>query len=578
MFAHSRSRGLMLSAIYAFFLLSTSAVADIGRLKQVVDIGDSDGWNGRLESGTYWLENAQEPGAIRYYHTSYTPAEGGQREISVNVRVQADDPQARAGLLYGYDAETRSYYLILLGPKGQFEVVRRDASGFQLRMSSTTGADGTSFNRITVRENGNEIALSVNDKDLGSLGNDTIGKGAVGIVAAGLGRFGFSNYREAAASSGQADPTIQSPGMPETSKQDSNEKKVKHVIRDQFGFEKPMDALTVTLPEGWDVKGSVQWYGNPYCAFNLPKFHFMATAPNGKQWVEFLPGGVWTWTSTFDAAPQLARQGVANCDAKNITDIQGFVDQYIPKIRPGATIIGSRPRPDYAEEASAELMKEMRKQNNPNMHARAESMEVRVTYQANGNTINEMLAPVVVFLDQPAPDLYGGMTGYVTVAIALGTLTTATVDGPADDSLIELIGDNMENNPAYTARLERHYNDRAKMMAEANARRLAANRAYQASRASNWKVDKSGSEILDMQMETYKNTSKMNEAGHSSGVDMIHERQPWQNSGGQTIYMPQQYQRVYQLPNEVYVGTNDPFFNPVETFGEFGTPMQPAGK
>jgi len=57
---------------------------------------------------------------------------------------------------------------------------------------------------------------------------------------------------------------------------------------------------------------------------------------------------------------------------------------------------------------------------------------------------------------------------------------------------------------------------------------------------------------------------------------MIHERKPWLNASGATIYMPQEYQRAYQLPNGVYAGSNDAFINPVQTFGEFGQPMQEA--
>lgn len=40
--------------------------------------------------------------------------------------------------------------------------------------------------------------------------------------------------------------------------------------------------------------------------------------------------------------------------------------------------------------------------------------------------------------------------------------------------------------------------------------------------------------------------------------------------------MPQEYQAVYQLPNQVYAGTNDPFFNPLQSFGQFAEQLQPA--
>ena len=351
-----------------------------------------------------------------------------------------------------------------------------------------------------------------------------------------------------------------------------------HVIRDEFGFEQPMDALTMTLPEGWDVSGAVQWYGRPTCDLDQMKLHFMATAPDGKEWVEFIPGGAWGWSSYFDAVPYQARQGFVGCDARPIRDIRTFVNQYIPTIRPGAQIVSMRPRPDQAREIF-EAMGDVRLQ--PGQRPRMEVMEVRVAYEANGHRISELLMPAILFIDQPGPDPYGGMSGYVTVAMMIGTITSAKVGGTADESLAKMVGDSMQPNDAYMARLARHYQERSRLMEEAGRRRHAAQQAWLASRravlassSSGSRVDTSGSDILDIQMDTWKNTTAMKDAGQSSSVDMIHERKPWLNADGRTIYMPQQYQRAYQLPNDVYAGTNDAFFNPVQATGQFGEPMR----
>ncbi len=182
--------------LLALLIPAAGAKADIGPLKDVIDTGFSDGWDATLESGTYWLENKQERGAIRYYYTPYKAGAGGSRQIDVKVKMETNDPQARVGLVYGYDEKTHGYYLILLGPNGQFEVVRRDESGFNLRMSNSADVDPKDFNQISVREKGNEISLSVNGRNFGGFGNDTVGKGSVGIVAVGMGRFGFADYRE----------------------------------------------------------------------------------------------------------------------------------------------------------------------------------------------------------------------------------------------------------------------------------------------------------------------------------------------------------------------------------------------
>lgn len=352
---------------------------------------------------------------------------------------------------------------------------------------------------------------------------------------------------------------------------------VTHVIRDEFGFESPQDAMEITLPTGWDVKGGVQWSGRPSCLMEPMKMHFMATAPDGKQWVEFIPGGVWGWSSSLDAMPHMAGQGLAGCDARRILNIETFVNEYVPSIRPNAKVISMKRRPDQAQEALMAL-------GNLNLQAgqrpRMEVMETRIRYEANGHTVNELLMPAVLFVDQPAMDAYGGMSGYTTIALAVGTLTSASVGKPAEESLLKFVGDSMQNKPDYLSRLASRYQQRSQMMAEAGRRRHAAQQAWLASRRaaaksqSNWKVDKSGSDILDIQMDTYNNKAASQDRTQARIVDATLERKPWLNSNGQTVYMPQQYQRAYQLPNGVYAGTNDRFFNPVQTFGDFADPMR----
>jgi hypothetical protein len=122
------------------------------------------------------------------------------------------------------------------------------------------------------------------------------------------------------------------------------------------------------------------------------------------------------------------------------------------------------------------------------------------------------------------------------------------------------------------------------MLVATHARKNAARQAYlnarRAARASSGSSgsaasSSSGKDVLDIGMETWRNTSGMNDAGHAKSVDGVLERTPWLNTYGETVYMPQQYQRAYQLPNAVYVGTNDPFFSPVEATGQFADELEP---
>ncbi|MEO0951882.1 MAG: hypothetical protein AAFY44_11230 [Pseudomonadota bacterium] len=354
-----------------------------------------------------------------------------------------------------------------------------------------------------------------------------------------------------------------------------------HEIRDEFGFERPMRAMTVTLPDGWNVSGNVQWTGHPSCLMEPMKLHFMATAPDGKRWVEFIPGGVWGWTSNFDAMPHTAQQGFAGCDARPIRDIRSFADQYIPSIRPNARIQSMRPRPDQAQKLLAE-MGNLGLQ--PGQYPRMEVLEVRLSYEANGHTISELLMPAVLFIDQRAADMWGGMSGYVTTAMAVGTITSAQVDGEAQESLADFVGAGMKHDPQYLNRVAQRYQQRSQMIAAATQRKRAAQQAWLKANAARIAANSattstatSGGDALDSSMDSWRRRNGMTDAGQSKLVNAIHERRVVVNNQNQAVYMPQQYQRVFQLPNDAYVGTNDRFFNSVRATGEFGTELSEYG-
>ncbi len=185
------------------FMPIPSISASLGILEKIVHTGDLDGWDGVFSQDAYWLENQDNPGAIRYYYAPYSKADEGRRTISLDVKIDHGDPDSAAGLLYGYDTRKRHYFLVVLSSDGKLEIFRRDESGFNLLMSSTTDASPAGFDRITLRENGNKLSFSVNGRNLGGIGNEHTGKGAVGIVAVGTGRFGFAKFK-VSASAGQS--------------------------------------------------------------------------------------------------------------------------------------------------------------------------------------------------------------------------------------------------------------------------------------------------------------------------------------------------------------------------------------
>ena len=133
---------IMRTAITTFLLLATAFTANadtfkatgIGPLKNIVDMGNADGWSGAMKSDVYWLTNKNNEGAIRYYYTPYDQKTNGVRKVELDVTFNGAAKGSRAGLLYGHQTNPRFYYLVVAGPAGQLDVYRRNENGLSLMM------------------------------------------------------------------------------------------------------------------------------------------------------------------------------------------------------------------------------------------------------------------------------------------------------------------------------------------------------------------------------------------------------------------------------------------------------------
>ncbi|GAB5414843.1 MAG: hypothetical protein Cons2KO_24460 [Congregibacter sp.] len=560
---------------------SVAAGVNLGGLEKYLEAGRDGAWRAAFDTDAYWLENRNDPGAIRYYFGDYDGSLDGRRLIGVDVSLERADSDARAGLLYGFDSDSRNYYLIVLGPDGEVSSYRRDENGVNETMSSRLPGGGKT-RRLELRERDAEVEIRVDGRRVSAFEAPGTGRGAVGIAAMGIGRFGFNNFdvRAGEDSYSTSDDKRNSPKtagkQPSTFQGRMGYKQ--HTINDEFGFEQSIPAYTVSLPASWSLKGTVQWHGVAECPLELNKLHFMATAPDGKARIEFIPGGAWSWMSLYDSVPQAQSQQSTGCAIKRILDMQSFMQAYIPTIRPDAAVVASRPREDLAQEVLRQAAQSL-PPGSPPLNVRVH--EVELQYEADGKTNNELLISTVVFSQMRGADPYGGMNGWILMAQAMGSISISNIGSAPDRDLLEKVAESITMQPEYQQRLQQFVDRRSQQMAAATQRRRVAQQQYLASRRAAAAARRAsatastsstsvGSDILDIQFNGWKSRDRMTSAGQSRVVDGIQDRTAYTNTGGQIVYMPSTYSRMYQLPNDVYVGTNDAFFNPVQATGQFG--------
>lgn len=187
----------------ALLALATVALAagNMGPLRPYLLAGTAGFWTGRSTSDTYWLSNRFD--ADDFYLVYRQPSRVPQQalEVSAQVRVRANDPGASAGLLYAYQAQTGAYYAFTLTADGA-QVVRHGPGSRAVQVVvSNPAVDGSRERRLSLVEGAGSdrqrVRFLVDGVEIAALKNAEMGAGAVGIIARGLGEFGFSAFRMA---------------------------------------------------------------------------------------------------------------------------------------------------------------------------------------------------------------------------------------------------------------------------------------------------------------------------------------------------------------------------------------------
>ncbi|MEO1035131.1 MAG: hypothetical protein AAFX44_06175 [Pseudomonadota bacterium] len=177
--------------------LATPAVADssMGPLNGIIEERASDTWTIRsAPRGGWYFENPGSRWDITYYYVNSPPSDEGKREVTVDVAMLEAEPDSLAGILYGFRDQPRSYYLYTLGGDRSVNLFYFEEGNMERKMQFQLGDMRDGPVQLALREHGSEIALLVNGDEKSRIGNDRMGRGAVGVVTAHVGRFHLENF------------------------------------------------------------------------------------------------------------------------------------------------------------------------------------------------------------------------------------------------------------------------------------------------------------------------------------------------------------------------------------------------
>ena len=199
-----RFPNLILSVLTTFVLtIPTHATAQngleqqLGPLAGIVELGDDGTWNMQSQGGWFTMTNTSAPGAVTYWYSRPSEAEGASYRVDLNVFVQPGSADTSyVGYLFNWRAGD-SYMGVLLGSDGGSYFLVRNQDGFNLNPVNTDTAlpkgDGT--DQITAIVNGGTARFEVNGSMLVEFQNSQPFPPNMGIIGVGAGTMGYTNYR-----------------------------------------------------------------------------------------------------------------------------------------------------------------------------------------------------------------------------------------------------------------------------------------------------------------------------------------------------------------------------------------------
>lgn len=567
---------------------------NMGALEGVVVPGDFNGWNISKENGSVWLKNSSNENSVRYYYAPVNNS-GSDRKAGVKVNLSKANPNGKAGLLYGFDAQNQQYWMTVVSAEGVLEIYRRDADGLRVISSQTTGKAGNGEYNLAVQEDGNSVKISVNGREVGSFQSQNTGSGALGIAAISTGEFQFSSFYQTDNGGGDVLNSQNSPSVKETpivnnAPVTGNQSTPKNIpaanpkpdtsgTAVQFTEKTLLDegrqnfpAYTFLVPKGWEFKGFVR-APNPNL-FNIPYLSdAVIKAPDGK-FVHFYPFFEFGYNDQTRGEP--IKQAFDGRLYMRLPNSLGQFWQQLVTLDPNNPISNIKV---INEEIVKDATDYVRKA------ASAQYQGANQFNQQHGYTGTRFVFDIqvrrlevsYVYEGKPYEEVIFATWGHSTVWHPNGTVKAAMWNlnnmysvggapgsGFLEDPVLATVVRSRRINKDWAYAIDQFYQNRKQMIIrEGIAAAAAARNSWQNTRSTQ------SEDVLDISFNGWKKRNSLNNAGHSSTINSIHERTTYATPSGSQVNLPSYYRQVYTDGNGNYILHNnanyqinsDPRFN-----------------
>ncbi len=322
-------------------------------------------------------------------------------------------------------------------------------------------------------------------------------------------------------------------------------------------------ASTFLVPEGWEVKGGLSRPSPQY--FSMAYLLDIAfAAPDGRQ-IRFLPSLSFEFGNSYNAQPFSPTSNgnmylpLPSSPGQWVLDMaQRSPDPEVSNLR----LVSENVEPDITKllqqqnqytYQSVQQLNAMGMQTGISSNFDTQATVVVLQYDKGGKALEEsILIAWQYYVNYIQDQMSGGYWGINFMYSLSGPVGTNYLNDPQ----LAAIAQSNRPNPVWVNEMNKHYAAMARIRSKGAADRQRQNAAAQQ------KLSQTLSETNDIIAGGWAKRNAIQQTGHSSYIDSIHEVTPYTIPSGETVKLPSFYDNVYTDNNGRYILANDAFYNP----------------
>lgn len=340
-------------------------------------------------------------------------------------------------------------------------------------------------------------------------------------------------------------------------------------ILDQNGFDRPVEAGSLLVPDGWKVEGGIRWKSLGGCRADVIAQEIRLTSPDGAIQFSILP------SETYVASDDQAMQQILETGARSGGCQVGSpfnAGQHLERL--ASKKLGARAVNIRTDESSQSKIDQFNNQSN------SENQQYRLNINWKGSAVygdlvfndgTKGLAQVgvsVSIMDKPNM-MSGGSTRMSTSTVFHQIFIRYKADREAEAlKVFGMITTSHRINPIWAQAKTDFLKQIGDMEHAGNIERIRLVGKQSEAYA------KSASEAADAQMRSWEKQQSSSDASHRRYIQTIREVETWKDSSGNSTELNAGYKYGWSKPDGSYILTDNSNFDPAVEFQQNWEKMQ----